>query len=100
MNSFKLTYKAKNDLIQIAKYTEEHWGRDQRNLYVKQFDDAFRLLADNPLAGKACDHIKTDYRKFSQGSHIVFYKKGSTSRIEIIRILHKSMDVTMRFKNN
>ena len=99
MKLFELTYRAKNDLFQIAKYTEEHWGREQRNLYVKQFDDIFHLLADNPLAGKACDHIKIGYRKFPQGSHIIFYKKGTASKIEIIRILHKSMDVITMFKN-
>ena len=100
MKLFKLTRKAKIDLFQIAKYTEEHWGIDQRNLYLKQFDDIFHLLADNLLAGKSCDYIKYGYRNFPQGSHIIYYKKGTISKIEIIRILHKSMDVTMRFKNN
>jgi toxin ParE1/3/4 len=32
------------------------------------------------------------YRKFPEGSHIIFYKPGTTSVIEVIRILHKSMD--------
>lgn len=58
MELFKLTHKAENDLVQIAKYTEKHWDRDQHNLYIKQFDDMFHLLADNPLAGKACEYIK------------------------------------------
>ena len=99
MKLFKLTHKAKNDLIQIAIYTEELWGKNQRNIYIKQFDDTFHLLSDNSRLGKKCDDIKTGYRKFPQGSHIIFYKKGSTSRIEIIRILHKNMDVNIRLKN-
>ncbi len=97
MELFKLTHKAKKDLLQIAKYTEAHWGKKQRNIYVKQFDDTFHLLADNFRLGKKCDYIKTGYRKFPQGSHIIFYKIGSTSNIEIIRILHKSMDVPVHF---
>ena len=97
MELFKLTRKAKNDLYLIAKYTEEHWGREQRNIYVKQFDDIFYLLAENPLAGKACDHIRIGYRNFPQGSHIIYYKKGTVSKIEIIRILHKSMNVISKF---
>ncbi len=97
MELFKLTHKAKNDLYLIAKYTEEHWGKEHRNIYTKQFDDMFHLLADNPLAGKACDYIKIGYRKFPQGSHIIFYRKGLISKIEIIRILHKSMDVLFNF---
>ncbi len=100
MKLIKLTHKAKNDLFQAAKYTEERWGRNQRNIYVKQFDDIFHLLADNLSAGKACDHIKIGYSKVPQGSHIIFYKKNLTSKIEIIRILHKSMDVITKFMNN
>lgn len=93
MKPFVLTRKAKADLYAIAIFTEEHWGKEQRNLYIKQFDDAFQLLASSPLAGKDCDCIKIGYRKFPQGSHIIFYKHGSESIIEIVRILHKTMDV-------
>ena len=99
MKPFQLTTKAKNDLKQIAKSTERRWGREQRNHYLKQFDDAFHLLADTPLAGKECGYIKEGYRKFPQGSHVIFYKAGSKCRIEIIRILHKHMDVSLQFPN-
>lgn len=93
MKSFALTHKAKADLFAIALYTEKTWGREQRNLYIKQLDEAFHVLADTPLVGKACDAIKAGYKKFPQGSHIIFYKAGSKTNIEIIRILHKHMDV-------
>jgi toxin ParE1/3/4 len=99
MKAFQLTTKAKSDLRQIAIFTERRWGREQRNIYLKQLDDAFHLLADTPLAGKECDYIKKGYRKFPQGSHVIFYKAGSISKIEIIRILHKHMDVSPRFPN-
>ena len=97
MKSFALTRKAKADLYAIAIFTEEHWGKEQRNLYLKQFDEVFHLLAASPLTGKDCDYIKSGYRKFPQGSHIVFYRQGQNSVIEIIRILHKSMDVESKF---
>ena len=66
MKTFALTSKAKADLRAIAIFTEERWGKEQRNLYIKQFDDAFHMLANAPLAGKACDYIKNGYRKFPQ----------------------------------
>ena len=93
MKSFELTKKAKEDLRKIAKYTEKHWGRDQRYLYAKQFDDVFHLLAENPSVGKPCDYIKVGYKKFPQSSHMIFYRKGMKSKITIIRILHKNMDI-------
>jgi len=100
MTPFKLTAKAKTDLKKIAIYTEKPWGKSQRNLYLKEMDDAFHLISDTPSIGHECDFIKEDYRKFPQGSHIIFYKSGTTFRIEIIRVLHKNMDVTSRFRNS
>ena len=97
MIPFKLTNKAKNDLIKIAKYTEARWGKKQRNLYLKQFDDSFHLLADTPNVGRECDFVKVGYRKFPQGSHLIFYKDGDNCKIEIICILQKSMDVLSKF---
>jgi toxin ParE1/3/4 len=94
--SFTLTGKAKSDLKAIAIFTEQRWGKEQRNLYVKQMDDAFNRLADAPMTGTVCDYIKSGYRKFPQGSHVIFYKKES-SCIEIVRILHKSMNVESKF---
>ena len=96
MKTFALTRSAKTDLRAIALFTEKTWGREQRNAYLKQLDDAFHLLAATPSVGKACDDIKTGYKKFPQGSHIIFYKSGNQTRIEIIRILHKHMDVDMQ----
>jgi len=97
MKAFELTQKAKNDLRKIARFTEKRWGRDQRFFYIKQFDDAFYLLAESLALGKQCDFIKKGYRKFPQGSHILFYREVSKSKIIIIRILHKRMDVESKF---
>jgi toxin ParE1/3/4 len=97
MKGFALTDKAKADLRAIAIFTEEHWGKEQRNLYIKQFDDVFHMLANAPSAGKACDYIRKGYRKFPQGSHIIFYKENGKDTIDIVRILHKNMDVEAKF---
>lgn len=98
MKLFALTNKAKADLHSIAVFTQEHWGDKQRNFYIKQLDDAFHMLGRSPELGKSCDEIMPGYRKFPQGSRIVFYKEGSTSKIEVIRILHKSMDVETKIQ--
>lgn len=100
MKAFELTAKAKEDLKSIARYTENRWGLTQRNLYIKQFDDSFHFLADSPSAGKECGDIKEGYRRFPQGSHIIFYKKEAARvKVQIIRILHKSMDIDVKFDN-
>ena len=90
--AFILTAKAKSDLRDIGRFTQNRWNRDQRNRYLKQFDDTFHLLAKQPKSGKECDEIRPYYRMFPQGSHIIFYKNSESGTVEIIRILHKHMD--------
>jgi toxin ParE1/3/4 len=64
MGTFTLTTKAKADLKSIAIYTQRKWGKEQRRIYIRQFDDTFHMLSENPKAGTECDYIKNDYRKF------------------------------------
>ena len=97
MRPFQLTNKAKSDLKDAALFTSRRRGRKQRNIYLKQFDDIFWLLAENPEIDKDCDEIRDSYRKFPQGSHVIFYRQIGSQNIEIIRILHKSMDVNPIF---
>jgi len=97
MKAFELTREAKEDLRKIARYTEKRWGRAQRYLYAKQFDDVFHFHAETPSVGKKCEYIKIGYRKFPQGSHIIFYRETTKNKITVIRILHKNMDVESKF---
>ena len=93
MGTFTLTQKAKTDLKIVAAHTQRRWGKPQRILYAKQFDDAFHMLADTPKVGNSCDFLKQGYRKFPNGSHVIFYRELGKSEIEIVRILHKRIDV-------
>ena len=97
MKRFTLTRRAKADLKSIAKFTEKHWGREQRNIYIKQFDDTFHVLSNTPEIGNNCHYIKENYQKFPQGSHVIFYRMVTPGSIQIIRILHKNMDVLSKF---
>ena len=99
MSSFALTQRAKADLMSIARLTEKSWGREQRLAYIKQFDDTFNLLSNTPVIGNNCDYIKKGYRKFPQGSHIIFYSTDDKKNVLIVRILHKSMDVLSKFSD-
>lgn len=93
MPSYKVARKAQADLIAIGRFTAKEWGIVQRNSYLKQLDDCFSQLSKNPKLGMACDFIAKGYRKFPQGSHLIFYKQGPESMVEIIRVLHNTMDI-------
>ncbi|MCB1734290.1 MAG: type II toxin-antitoxin system RelE/ParE family toxin [Gammaproteobacteria bacterium] len=93
MGTFSLTHTAKNDLRGIAQFTEERWGRAQRRHYLKGLDEAFQMLAASPELGNACDYIEPGLRKYPFQSHVVFYDLLSEKEIQVVRVLHKRMDV-------
>ena len=90
-NKVKVTAKARKDLLHIGRYTESKWGKGQRNHYLKQLDVAFNLIGENPRIGKNRSHVLPGYRSYQQSSLVIYYKESEA--IEIIRILHKRMDV-------
>lgn len=93
MSSFRLTVKALADLKSIAQHTQKEWGAEQRRIYLQQIDETFRLLAKRHDLGASCDHIRAGYRKYPISRHFIFYRSFSCTEIEVIRILHKRMDV-------
>lgn len=93
MGTFSLTRLAKADLRDIARYTEKKWSRIQRKHYLKGMDEAFEILADSPKLGTGCDFIAEDLRKHPFQSHVIYYEPAQKTTIQIVRVLHKSMDV-------
>ncbi|CAA0116634.1 Toxin ParE1 [Halioglobus japonicus] len=87
------TQAARADLKSIAIFTQKKWGKAQRTIYTKQFDDAFHMLANNPETGSNCDFIRKGYRKFPNDSQFIFYQVAGKNKIQVVRILHKRMDV-------
>jgi toxin ParE1/3/4 len=93
MSSFTLTNMAKADLKDIGRYTLTKWGREQRNYYLSILDACFLQLSENPFNGTDCSEIRSGYRKFNVGSHVIFYRQVIANHIEIVRVLHGHMDV-------
>lgn len=96
MPTFTLTTMAKADLKEIGHYTQNRWGREQRDQYLTMLDVSFQQLAANPLKGKDCSDIRIGYRKLNVGSHVIFYRQTLTGTIEIVRVLHGHMDIETR----
>jgi toxin ParE1/3/4 len=86
-------------LKSIATYTQRKWGKSQRGIYLKQFDDVFHLLAATPEVGTKCDAIKRGYRKFPNIIHVIFYRILDETQIKVIRILRKRMDAEINKRN-
>jgi toxin ParE1/3/4 len=91
MPCFYLTKNAQASLEDIARYTENEWGRAQRNKYILALDKRFQDLANFPLKGRVRDELFRNLRSYSEGQHIVFYLESNDS-IVIVDILHERMD--------
>ena len=94
MGLFSLTNAAKADLRNIARFTEQEWGREQRKLYLKEMDGVFRRLADSPALGVFCEYIAPGLRKHPFQSHVIYYDVATKTQILIVRVLHRRMDVS------
>ena len=87
---FRVSLAARQDLLRIGRFTERRWGQAKRNHYLGRLDEAFGLISENTTIGSSCDEIYPGYRKFPEGSHVIYYRL--TDMVEIIRILHERMD--------
>lgn len=89
---YRISEKAINDLEQIWGYTYRKWSEEQADRYYNQIISEIDFIAENFYSGKTIDYIKEGYRVSSVKSHYIFYKMSSDDTVEIIRILHQSMD--------
>ncbi|MBL4701734.1 MAG: type II toxin-antitoxin system RelE/ParE family toxin [Phycisphaeraceae bacterium] len=101
LTSFKklrISDPAKSDLAGIGDYTQRQWGTVQKRKYLDQIKDTFKSLTQTPGLGSPCDDISKDLRAHPVGKHVIFYRDTKTI-LEIVRVLHGSMDVEPLRKN-
>jgi toxin ParE1/3/4 len=91
-----LTRKAKADLKEIGRFTQKKWGVEQRNKYLRTLYKTFDQIAENELVTVDCSEVGEGYRKYYVGRHVVYFKRSADGTIDIIRVLHQSMDVKLQ----
>ena len=91
MRRLEFTPRARRDIEEIWKYSFERFGLDKAEAYLREIQRAAMTVAEEPRRGLACDEIRSGYRKFSVGSHILFFQASAT-RVVIVRILHGRMN--------
>ena len=88
-----LSPAAPADLGDIWDYTCERWGESQAENYVRDIQRAIDRVAHNPLIGRSLDEVREGYRRHAVGSHTLYYRISRPDLIDVVRILHKRMDV-------
>jgi toxin ParE1/3/4 len=99
-----LTTEARRDLVNILRWTLDHFGKGQTRVYDKTIRSALRDLARGPdivgcrqrediSPGIHTLHVARHGRK---GRHFVVFRVTPASDnaiIEVLRLLHDSMDL-------
>ena len=99
MARFRLTPAAQLDLELIWDYTLENFGSNQALIYTDGIDSACSLLADAPLINRPRPEYKPEVRIYPHAEHLLVYVIND-GVVEIIRILHASMDVDSHLNND
>ncbi|HET8554466.1 MAG TPA: type II toxin-antitoxin system RelE/ParE family toxin [Rhodanobacteraceae bacterium] len=98
----RVTRLARQDMATILDWTREHFGTQQQKVYAKTLTLAIRLLAEGPKVTQARSgeyiasgirllHVARGRRK---GRHIIVFRVEATSgRVDVLRVLHDSMDL-------
>lgn len=90
MRKPRLAPDAEIDLIEIRRYTIEHWNSAQAKKYTDDLQQTFRLLAATPALGKPRPELGDGYLSFPHESHIIYYFT-TDELIVVIGVLHKRM---------
>jgi toxin ParE1/3/4 len=97
----RLGAAAEVDFANILKWTAENFGARQSRFYRDTLVQAIGELAGGPdvPGSRARDEIMAALRTLHvarrgrRGSHFLMYRAAPNSTIEIVRILHDSMDL-------
>ena len=92
MSEFRLTERARTDLIDIYGFTERKFGAYQAEAYHAGLVRSFGLLADFPRIGQTVDELAPGYRRFRFQSHLIFYTI-QPDHVEIRAFIHGAQDI-------
>lgn len=92
MRALVFSATAKADISDVWHYTVNTWGIAQADTYNRLIEAACQNLADGSRYGLSAEHVRVGYRKLLVGKHTIYFRQ-SDDMIEVVRILHQSMDV-------
>ena len=99
MALYIISEEALKDIDNIWLYTAENWSFEQADRYFNLILDEIEYISENFEAGRDIGRIRKGYRYSKVKSHLIFYKKSKSGKIEIIRVLYEKMDIENRLND-
>jgi toxin ParE1/3/4 len=88
----RLSKKARQDFIDILRYTGQSWGPNQLETYRDKIDDALQAISRNPELGHTREDLPTTHRAYLVRAPVVVYRLEDQG-IGVVRILHQRMSL-------
>lgn len=96
MPSIIRSSQSEQDVYEIAVFIARD-NPDAAIRLVDRFDETLKMLAENPMAGRAREELAPDVRSFPVGNYLLFYRPKQNG-IELIRVLHGARDLRRLFR--
>lgn len=97
----RLGRQAEQDYVEILNWTIKSFGKVQAKTYSETISQAMLALKDGPeiLGSQQRDEIELGIRTLHvarlgrKGRHFVVFRVGGERTIDVLRVLHDSMDL-------
>jgi toxin ParE1/3/4 len=86
---------AETDILEIWDYIADD-SLTAADRWVDHLDEQFRVLATQPMMGRARDELALGVRSFPFGRYVVFYVPLDDG-IDVVRVLHGARDIDAVF---
>lgn len=92
-----LSPEARRDIVEIEDFTEERWGTERAETYVRELYAACIRLTEDPDLGRRRSDVPPPYRVYATGRHLIVYRVGANQTdIEVLNVLHPAMNIASR----
>ena len=92
MNRYRLTSRARSDLVEIWERIAED-SETAADAFVDRLMTTIRGLGSNPFIGRRRDELRRGYRSFPVGRYVVFYRVAEPG-VEVMHVIHGARDLT------
>ena len=90
----RLSRKARQDFVEILRYTAQTWGPQQLEIYRDKIDDALQAISRNPELGHKREDLPTTHRAYLVGVHVIVYRIEDQG-LGVVRIRHQRMSLPL-----
>jgi toxin ParE1/3/4 len=102
MSKYTFSPNAIVSLKDIEKYSSDNFGKIKTGIYLRELHEKIELVAKKPKNGKLRNEIFNEWDCYSYfvNSHTIYYEIVSDDEINIIDILHQSMEPKQHLLDN